>query len=62
MKADNVRAATVVALLDDLDDVPVAVLDNKARSFCYTNSAFEALSQGSAAAKRGDVSLTATSV
>ena len=54
MKADNVRAATVIALLDDLDDVPIAVLDNKARSFCYTNAAFEALSQGDAAAGQGE--------
>lgn len=53
MKADHVRAATVIALLDDLDDVPVAVLDNKARSFCYTNAAFEALSQGDAVAGKG---------
>ena len=43
----------MIALLDDLDDIPVAVLDNKARSFCYTNAAFEALSHGSAAAGKG---------
>lgn len=44
----------MIALLDDLDDVPVAVLDNKARSFCYTNAAFEALSQGDAVAGKSE--------
>jgi hypothetical protein len=42
MKAVNgLRQATLTGLLESLEDIPAVVVDNKAYSFAYTNTAFE---------------------
>ena len=41
LEPDGARTATLLALLDSLDDVPVAIMDNKSSGLCYANPAFE---------------------